>query len=122
MEEFVPYELAVKLEQKGFKQGYNIFGIRPIFSNKTTIKFISNIGAYEKEYFGDNIIAPTICQVLDWLREKKIYVSVEVIYEDWFEYKIVQTIKNTHMTGTRTYKTYPEAILAGIEYTINNLI
>jgi hypothetical protein len=124
MEYFVPYELAVKLEQKGFKQGYNIFGFRPIFPDETTIRFISDIGAYEKEYFGENISAPTISQVLDWLRdEKKIYVSVEVEREDWFEYKIVQTIKNTHGTGTRVYKNYSEAILAGIEYVIdNNLI
>lgn len=71
MEDFVPYELAVKLEQKGFKQGYNIFGYRPIFSDETTIRFISNIGAYENKYFGDNIDAPTISQVLKWLREEK---------------------------------------------------
>lgn len=124
MEDFVPYKLAIKLEQKGFKQGYNIFGYRPIFSDETTIRFISNIGAYENEYFGENIYAPTISQVLDWLRtEKKIYVSVKVEREDWFEYKIVQTIKNTRRTGTRVYETYPEAILAGISYVIdNNLI
>jgi hypothetical protein len=48
---------------------------------------------------------------------------VEVEREDWFEYKIVQTIKNTRTTGTRVYETYPEAILAGIAYVIdNNLI
>lgn len=124
MEDFLPYKLAVKLEQKGFKQGYNIFGYRPIFSDETTIRFISEIGAYDKEYFGENIAAPTISQVLDWLREeKKIYVSVEVEREDWFEYKIVQTIKNTRLTGTTVYETYPEAILAGIKYVIdNNLI
>lgn len=74
MEYFVPYKLAVKLEQKGFKQGYNIFGYRPIFSDETTIRFISEIGAYEKDYFGENVAAPTISQVLDWLRnEKKIH-------------------------------------------------
>lgn len=123
MENFVPYKLAVKLEQKGFKQGYNIFGYRPIFSDETTIKFISDIGSYENEYFGENISAPTISQVLDWLRkEKNIYVSVEVGHKDWFEYKIVQIIENTHGTGTRVYETYPEAILAGIEYVIDNLI
>jgi hypothetical protein len=124
MEDFVPYKLAVKLKQKGFKQGYNIFGYRPIFSDETTFRFISYIGAYKNEYFGENISAPTISQVLDWLRdEKKIYVSVEVEREDWFEYKIVQTIKNTRRTGTKVYETYSKAILAGIEYVIdNNLI
>lgn len=123
MEDFITYELAVKLEEKGFKQGYNIFGFRPIFSDETTIRFISDIGAYTNEYFGENITAPTISQVLKWLREEKgIYVSVEVEREDWFEYKIVQTIKNTRTTGTRVYETYPEAILAGIEYVLDKLI
>lgn len=66
---------------------------------------------------------PEIHQVLKWLREKKkIYVTVNVEREDWFEYKIVQTIKNTHCTGTRVYETYNDAMLAGIEYTLNNLI
>lgn len=64
MEDFVPFEIAKKLEEKGFKQGYNTFGYRPIFSDETTIRFISDIGAYEKEYFGENISAPTISQVL----------------------------------------------------------
>lgn len=80
-EVFVPYKLAVKLEEKGFKQGYNVFGIRPIFSDETTIKFISDIGAYERGYFGENVSAPTISQVLKWLRkEKKILVLVNIGY------------------------------------------
>ncbi len=77
---------------------------------------------YESENKTYLYSAPTISQVLEWLREKKIYVSVEVEREDWFEYKIVQTIKNTRKTSTRVYETYPEAILAGIEYVLDNLI
>lgn len=107
MEDFVPYELAVKLNEVGF--------------NYDT-KEVYEINISLERYF--EIPKPTIPQVLKWLREeKKIYISVEVEREDWFEYKIVQTIKNTRTTGTRVYETYLEAILAGIAYVIdNNLI
>lgn len=134
MEDFVPYELAVKLKQKGFKQGYNIFGYRPIFSDETTIKFISDIGAYEDEYFGENITAPTISQVLKWLREEK-KISIEVgihcslkwmcgIYgfsdglTDFTQY-INDGIDDTVYI---LYDSYELAALAGIEYVIDNLI
>lgn len=126
MENFVPYELAVKLEQKGFKQGYNIFGFRPIFSDETTIRFISEIGAYEKEYFGENIAAPTISQVLKWLREeKKLHISIEYGYEEtpiWdFEIRLIENYGR--WWTDETYSSYELAVIAGIEYVIdNNLI
>lgn len=121
--DFVTFEIAKKLKEKGFKQSYNIFGYNPIFSDENTIKFISDIGAYENEYYGINIPCPTISQVLNWLRkEKKIYVSVEVEREDWFEYKIVQTNKNTRCNSTRVYETYDDAMIEGIKYVLYNLI
>ena len=133
MEDFVPYEVAVKLGQKGFKQGYNIFGFRPIFSNETTIRFISDIGAYEKEYFGENITAPTISQVLKWLREeKKIYIVIQPFPTMATKNKICWSwdfkwnsdgayIEHTFPDDV-TYTTYEQAVLAGILYVLNNLI
>lgn len=153
MEDFVPYDLAVKLRDKGFNCNCLFaFNDEQIINPNVVEKYgaLSDDGYYELTKNGGgeldwdyvyiyetklmlkrNIIlkrnfidAPTISQVLKWLREeKKIYVSVEVEREDWFEYKIVQTIKNIRTTGTSVYETYPEAILAGIAYVIdNNLI
>ena len=135
MEDFVPYELAVKLEQKGFKQGYNIFGVRPIFSDETTIRFISDIGAYEKEYFGENIAAPTISQVLKWLREEK-KISIEPTIHSslkWVSgiYSFDDGLTDFTQYDTNIvddtiyilYNSYELAALAGIEYVLdNNLI
>jgi hypothetical protein len=134
MEDFIPFELAKKLQEKGFKE-------KCLLHYESTGGFYSNsIDTYDRpnqeldysdflKCFNEGnsiglIDAPTISQVLKWLRdEKKIYVSVEVEREDWFEYKIVQTIKNTRRTGTKVHETYSKAILAGIEYVIdNNLI
>lgn len=126
MEDFVPYELAVKLEQKGFKQGYNIFGYRPIFSDETTIKFISDIGAYENEYFGENIAAPTISQVLKWLRERRIDANAAWNNRDgkWVGY--INEMDMPDLVGeyisTNTYDSYELAAIAAIESVIDNLI
>lgn len=134
MENFVPYKLAVKLEQKGFKQGYNIFGFRPIFSNETTIRFISNIGAYQNEYFGENIAAPTISQVLTWLRkEKKIHIAITITQDNnerfgGWDCIIVDFSSKNHryIFDACRYKnenrSYELAALAGIEYILDNLI
>ena len=121
--EIVPFEIAKKLNEKGFPQH---------ITDEAYI--VDNYGEDECDIgdrlpiplipdYMDDVAAPTISQVMKWLREKKkIYISVEVEREDWFEYKIVQTIRNTRSTGTRVYETYDDAILAGIEYVIDNLI
>lgn len=125
MSEFVTFEISMKLKQKGYPQ-----------LKKSTLAMYNEVGEWfslarnldDYEYsFVDfdehDCVAPTISQALNWMRKtKKIYVSVEVEREDWFEYKIVQTIKGTRCNGRRVYKTYDEAILAGIEYVLDNLI
>ena len=132
--EIVPFLLAKKLKEKGFKQGYNIFGFRPIFSDETTIRFISDIGAYENEYFGENITAPTISQVLKWLREEcGIFILVEPDilspeYKLTFTLRVKFYIKGEEDEGfSEKYLTYRRdsyelAALAGIEYCLDNLI
>ena len=69
--------------------------------------------------------APTIAQVLGWLREeKKIYVQMEMcgrrykcsLYErKWFDSYLVCEL---HVE----FKSYEKAAIAGIEYVIDNLI
>lgn len=130
MEDFVPYELAVKLKEKGFGglclahyTNDNILHYN--YSHKVGANYVDCLSHNlmpKDSVNGKFIDAPRISQVLDWLMDNKIYVSVEVEREDWFEYKIVQTIKNTSKVSTRVYNTYPEAILAGIEYVIDNII
>ena len=131
MEDFITYELAVKLKEKGYKQGYNVFGYKPVFSDENTIKFISDIGAYENEYFGINIPCPRISQVLKWLREEKLiliglspmqgYDGNEMI--EWWS-TIYKADKQGGMSWMEElyYESYEQAALAGIEYVLDNLI
>ena len=140
--EFVDFELAKKLKEKGFEQCYNIFGYRPIYSDENTIRFISSIGAYEKEYFGLNISVPTISQVLKWLRkEKKLHIEPCILadadtdadgkiineYAYWsFSVTSIETgdmiyFEYEHIDDKR-FDSYEQAALAGIEYVLDNLI
>lgn len=129
--ELVSFELAKKLEEKGFKQCYNIFGYRLVFSDENTIKYISDIGAYEKEYFGINIPCPTISQVLKWLREEKsIHISVDVWEDGWYcevwSYQNPEDGSKYFSTKfynqSDDYDTYEQAVFAGIGYVLDNLI
>lgn len=145
-EDFVPYELAVKLKEKGFPQSPDWFnyssyyewdGLRKIHSLcNASVWFDSNTNR-------DNIyIAPTISQVFKWLREeKRIFVAINIgyCYESderpfptnskmepilkGYYYGIWELDNLNDKNGHSEYFETPElAALAGIEYVIDNLI
>lgn len=122
MEDFVTLEIAKKLKEKGFTCQYPIAMCNEVgefYPLYSSTEFYYDYNDFDEYDF----IAPTISQVLKWLRkEKQIYVSVEVEQKEWFEYKIVNLVKNTRMNGTHVYETYEDAIIAGIEYVIDKLI
>lgn len=123
--EIVPFEIAKKLKEKGFdkycSRAYSEIGC---FNDTDTYKSSEEFYCY----------APTISQVLKWLREEK-KISIEVgihcslkwmcsIYEfsdgiaDFTQYNN-NGIDNTVYI---LYDSYELAALAGIEYVIDNLI
>ena len=143
MEDFVPYELAVKLKEKGFPQ--HITDEAYIVDNygedacdigdRLPIPLIPD--------YMDDIAAPTIAQVLKWLREEqKIFVAINIgyCYESdetpfptnpkmepilkGYYYGIWELNNLNDKNGHSEYFEAPEqATLAGIEYIIdNNLI
>lgn len=128
MEDFVPYELAKKLKEKEFPQ--HITNDAYIIDNDGEEEY--NIGdrlpiPLIPDYMND-VAAPTISQVLKWLREeKKIFVQIS-LFEYCYDYCILDTTMvyydNEHKVlhqGPTGYS-YEEAALAGIEYVIDNLI
>ena len=128
MSEFVTFEIGKKLEEKGFIHGYNLYGYKPVYSDVNTIKFIWNIGAYEKDYFGENIPCPTISQVLEWLRELleiDILPNIVISYCDNLNrirsYSCnIYSPKLNKPIETEYFESYEEATLAGIEYVLDN--
>ena len=136
MEDFVTFEIAKKLKEKGFN-------IPSYFYYRTDDKFLHNavVGkplVYNDKIDDEVIIAPTNTQVLKWLRkEKNVHIKASVyqdesedsdgrIVDKWcfWNWDIQSCISgNILQDGDDTqYESYEEASLAGIEYVINNLI
>ena len=127
--DFVPFELAVKLKEKGSPPRtfgeYDMQGACYIEDGR----FYENgcITEAARAY-----TAPTISQVLNLLREeKKIYVSIlpfathSTINKVAFYYLIEYNSTGETMEGIEqnTYcAEWKDAALAGIEYVLNNLI
>lgn len=120
-EDFVPFELAKKLKEKGFDES-----CYQKYDDEGYLSF-NHAGYINDEKPCDDFcaLAPTISQVLKWLREeKKIYLEIVIVSNAEYMcdiYKInPRPVKC--LGSTEYFKTYEATALAGIEYTINNLI
>lgn len=142
MESFVTFEIGKKLQEKGFIYDYNLYWYKPIYTDVNTIALIWNMGAYEKDYFGENIPCPSISQVLKWLRdEKSLYVEPCIFtdadtdadgrviseYTYWsFRITHIETGDEIHseyeFIDGRRFDFYEQAAIAGINYVLDNLI
>lgn len=131
MEDFVSFETAKKIKEKGFSlektEIYGKFDNDGLFHPQLYFNYIETMDC-------DEIIAPTISQVLKWLRkEKKISIEPGIrcslkwmcgIYgfndgiDDFTPYSN-DVIDDTIYI---LYDSYEQAVLAGIEYATNNLI
>lgn len=122
--DFVNYSIGKKLQEKGYPHGYNCFGYRLIYSDDSTIKYINNIGAYEEEYYGENIPCPTIDEVLKWLRkEKGLHVEIRLFCVGYgFDIIRITDRKKLAWSGTDERVNYESAAIACIDYVLDNLI
>lgn len=137
MSDFVNFELAKKLKEKGFDCKYPFAmydedgDFYPLFTSCDEDED-SNCIFGKRMYYGyddfvgdkDAVIAPTISQVLKWLREeKKLFIEISCNYTDYFPtVRLLDSRQTDYIRGDVIYSTYEQAALAGIEYTINNLI
>lgn len=140
--EFLSFDLAKKLKEKGFVCDlpfamYNELGQFALLTTSAPIRKAESGYTYRDYYDYDgfdehDFIAPTISQVLKWLREEKNihikpvlwsmgwYIDIRsftketdedgVAYEDKFEFQSID------------YETYEEAVIAGVNYCLENLI
>lgn len=116
--EIVNFEIAKKLKEKGFDGRVNNH-------YKTTNKIYNTGIASDFNILTGIYSAPTISQVLKWLREKDIMVEIPVDLGDngvWqFTFRI-QTKKFYERATKCDYTSYESAALSCIEYIIDNLI
>lgn len=125
--DFISFELAKKLKEKGYPQHHSAFRSYFIGDDKPRIAEVGDVIYRTKIEVEEHLIAcPTISQVLKWLREeKKIYVSIMLfMFKEGWCYEIVQIWKNPKLITTQrnSCDTYEKAAIAGIEYVLNNLI
>ena len=109
-EDFVTYDIAVKLRKKGF--------------NIDTDFCYNQDGGIVKV---GSCPAPQIHEVLKWLREERgIFVEISPAYIDITFYVSVYKIKDGRYIRCCIlefkYKSYEQAAIAGIEYVIDKLI
>lgn len=141
MEDFVSFDLAKKLKRKGFvcKYPFAMYNELGVFHelytscDETLVNCtLGNRGYYDYDDFDEcDCAAPTISQVLKWLREeKKIHIVIDVCNGNW-EYSIkekirlnelLQYISQTTPVPICRSSSYEESALAGIEYCLDNLI
>lgn len=131
MEDFVSFDIAKKLKEKRFSlektEIYGKFDSDGLFHPQLYFNYIETMDC-------DEIIAPTISQVLKWLRkEKKISIELSIhcslkwmcgIYE--FSDGIAEFTQydNNGIDDTVyiLYDSYEQAALSGIEYSLDNLV
>ena len=144
MTDFTTFNIAKKLKEKGFREKcfgyygwcedifyYNVIQ-NPVPSRQLTFKDLEE----RQNVYSENCRydAPTIPQVLKWLRKEK-HLHIELVAAAYgYNYIVSQTPEDG---GTDYYSSaweyagpndggawdsYEQAALAGIEYVLNNLI
>ena len=129
MEDFVTFEIAKKLKEKGFDipcmDVVNKFGCRYKngwceYLDDRDDEFITLKDLNENDY-----LLPTISQVLKWLRDEKgIHITICVCGDGWF-YEVIHISSGKSLIEDYEddmLQSYEDATIAGIEYVINNLI
>lgn len=138
MEDFVTFETAKKLKEKGFtlpeSEIIGKFDSDGLFHSQLYINFTETMDL-------DEVIAPTISQVLEWLRNDEFFhVSPDLmsdyiedddgnICEEWtyWSYSIHHIVdgpiyRDFNQFDHIEYKSWEDAALAGINRVLDNLI
>ncbi len=124
-EDYVSFETAKLLKEKGFPQG--TFRCHYIIDGNSHYKSFEN-----RCGFGDyDIIAPTQSMAMKWLREKHSIVIEPFIQEDtkyvWYIHRIETKFSKKYLVfcwGSKNhkYERYESACEAAIKYCLENLI
>lgn len=128
--DFVTFEIAKKLEEKGYPQ-IKRDTLAMYNEDEELLLLAENLGSefvYLFEDFDRNdYVAPTISQTLKWLREERGYnVNMRIYSPDRWYWTIQDREGNpcrSHLTlSDDLFETYEDAALAGVAYCLENLI
>lgn len=120
MKDFIPYELAVKLKEKGFREKCVWH-----YYDDTKDSYKSSLPQCYN-YGGNTSDAPTISQVLKWLRdEKKIHIGFGYSPRKKWRHVVMymdDRFYNNPTLAVDGFINIEQAALAGIEYVLDILI
>ena len=140
MEDFVPFELAKKLKEKGFREKCLLYYAASGYFDSNSIDtydrpdqeldYSDFLTCYNKGNSIGLIDAPTTSQVLKWLRKNHAtHIEISLCRNGWYseiiQYEYYEEEKEYGcklITISVINDSYEEATLAGIEYVIDNLI
>ena len=125
-DDYVSFELAKKLKEKGYPQGMS-FQSYFVGDNICRGCNVGDVVYRNKKEDDTHLIAcPTIAQVLKWLREKHkfhIIVGLDMFLKyDWLIQRIDRKEANLTSHFNNNRDTYEQAALAGIEYVLDKLL
>lgn len=138
--DFVPFELAKKLKEEGFREqclahygntgGFYLNVIDTYERPNQELDYIDFLNCFNTGNSIELIDAPTISQVLKWLRdEKNIHLVVDIEPKGYFfnvNYNIIKSLSGRYefdfYNSWNCYSDDKQATLAGIEYVLDNLI
>lgn len=129
MEDFVTFELAKKLKEKGFKEECLAYYTTDIdfFYNTTldseVVTGFKSFNSNPNSICWKRIDAPTIHQVLKWLRkEKKMHIIIPASFDEDYWWVVRDFNREISEFSDNEFNSYEKAVIAGIEYVIDNLI
>lgn len=115
-EDFITYELAKKLKEKGFDY--------PCIGHYVNNKLY--IAHYQNAFHSDNdesVDAPTISQVLKWLRNTyNLHVETYPCVLGMWKFLVTNITTLEERALCDKYTSSEQSALAGIEYVFDNLI
>lgn len=135
MEDFVTFELVIKLKEKGFREDciayYHTDGEllynRDQYRGGDYKSLLRSYNSLPKNPIGcEQIDAPTIYQVLKWLRkEKKVHIGFGYSPHKKWRYVVMyldDRFYNKPTLAVDGFLEIEQAALDGIEYVLDNLI
>lgn len=119
-EDFITFELAKKLKEKGYT-------LDTAFHYDDNGVIIVSLVEFDERCVYP---CPEIHQVLKWLREKNaMHISISLYSKGWYcdvytyeYYEEYREYDAKHVVQLDEFSAYEEAALAGIEYVLDNLI
>ena len=135
-EDFITFEIAKKLKEKGFNcelpyAMYNEIGQFCLLTTSAPYHVCESGYKYREYYYyndfdKNDFIAPTISQVLKWLRkEKKVHIGFGYSPRKKWRYVVMymdDRFYNKPTLAVDGFLNIEQAALVGIEYVIDNLI